>query len=105
MKSLQNLTLIALLLTFLSPFSAQAQRKTEYPGIFSYEDPITLTSLDAISLHDRLKDPKAGQRNIDFGAQFRMRYNHERNHRNTSTVANSRGLTGADEFFLYLVHR
>ena len=100
MNRLQKIALSAALLALLMPLSATAQRKTADPGVLTFQDPITLTSLDEISLHDRLKDPKAGQRNIDFGAQFRMRYNRERNHRNTSTVANSRGLTGADDDFL-----
>ncbi|MEO2022485.1 MAG: alginate export family protein, partial [Pirellulaceae bacterium] len=71
-------------------------------GLVVYKKPVTLVSLDEASLADRFKFPKSGQRDVDFGGQLRMRYHRERNLRNSATVANGGGLTGAsDDFLLY----
>ncbi|MFP6620327.1 MAG: alginate export family protein, partial [Pirellulaceae bacterium] len=71
-------------------------------GLVVYEKPVTLVSLDEASLADRFKVPKSGQRDVDFGGQLRMRYHREENLRNSATVANGGGLTGAsDDFLLY----
>jgi hypothetical protein len=102
MRNRRKLSITAWVLAFCTSLPCLAQKHTTEQGIVVYEEPVTLVSLDEISLADRLKAPKSGLRDVDFGGQFRMRYHRERNLRNSPTVPNSRGLTGAsDDFLLY----
>ena len=102
MKWLGRQVILWVLALCLSP-SALAQQSSTDQGVLVFQDPLTLVSLDELSLAERLKGAKLGKKGtLDFGAQFRMRYHRENHMRNTATVPNSRGLTGAsDDFLLY----
>ena len=99
MRNRRKLSITAWVLAFCTSLPCLAQKHTTEQGVVVYEEPVTLVSLDKISLADRLKAPKSGLRDVDFGGQFRMRYHRERNLRNSPTVPNSRGLTGASDDF------